>query len=257
VYVTRYSGLPYIYNYVELADESTPWSPASITTTSSYMVWMSASGAFSFDGTTVMPVACLIRPWITDDHDAANVREQAFMVHVGDFSEVWWFFPQNGQLYNTRCIIYNYKEGWWSQGQMSRSAGITSSYTAQPIMADGVEAFQHELGPVYVNAALPWAETFDLNLTSGAKLTTVKQLLPDLKGDMLNVQFQFFTRASRSLPGAPYGLWTGPYFLRPDGYLDVRVTGRAIRMRIEAIGPRVLPFTVGQHLVDFAVRGDR
>jgi hypothetical protein len=257
VYVTRYGGLPYIYNYVELADESTPWSPASITTTSSYVVWMSASGAFSFDGTTVMPVACLVRPWVTDDHDPANIREQAFMVHVGDFSEVWWFYPQLGQPYNTRCIIYNYKEGWWSQGQMSRSAGITSSYTAQPIMADGLEAFQHELGPVYVNADMPWAETFDLNLTSGARLTTLKQVMPDVKGDMVNVQFSFFTRMSRSLPGSQYGTWTAPVAIRPDGYVDARVTGRGLRMRISVIGPQVLPFTVGAHLVDFAVRGDR
>ena len=49
----------------------------------------------------------------------------------------WWFFPQLGQPYNTRCIIYYYKEGWWSQGRMCRSAGITASFTAQTIMADG------------------------------------------------------------------------------------------------------------------------
>jgi hypothetical protein len=257
VYVSRYIGIPYVYNYTELADEGTPWSPASITTTSSYVLWMTAAGMFSFDGTTVMPVPCMVRPWVTDDHDPANVREQACAVHVGDFSEFWWFFPQNGQPYNTRCIIYNYKEGWWSQGQMSRSAGITSSYTAQPIMADGLQAFQHELGPVYANATPPYAETFDLNLTGGARLVTIKQMLPDIKGDMPNVQFQFYTRMSRSLPGAPYGIWSNPLFLRPDGYVDVRVTGRGLRMRISCVGPAILPFTVGQHLVDFAVRGDR
>ena len=27
---------------------------------------------------------------------------------------------------------------------------------------------------------LPWAETYDLNLNSGAFLTTVKQLIPDI-----------------------------------------------------------------------------
>lgn len=254
-YVSVYIGLPYIYNYVELADEATPWSAASIQTTSSYVLWMSAAGMFSFDGTTIMPVACLVRPWITDDHDPANVREQACAVHLGDFSEFWWFFPQNGQLYNTRCVIYNYKEGWWSQGQMSRSAGITSSYTAQPILADGIQAFQHELGPVYANADPPWAETFGLNLTSGQRLVTLKQVIPDLKGDIGNVQFQFSWKNSRSV-GTPEQ-WTAPIPLRPDGYVDARTTGRDIRMKISTVGPGILPFTVGQHLVDFAVRGDR
>ena len=59
-----------------------------------------------------------------------------------------------GSPYNTRCIIYNYKEGWWSQGTMSRSAGITASYTAQTIMADGLVAFEHELGNFYPGTPL-------------------------------------------------------------------------------------------------------
>lgn len=259
VYVSRYLGLPYIYNYTELADEATPWSPASITTTSSYVLWMAKAGMYSFDGTTVMPVPCLIRPWINDDHDESNVREQACAVHVGDFSEFWWFFPQDGQPYNTRCVIFNYKEGWWSQGQMSRSAGITSSYTVQPIFADGTQAFQHELGPVYANADPPWAETFDLNLTSGVRLVTLKQVIPDIKGDMINVAFAFKafrTNNSRSLPASAAGPWI-PATLRDDGYVDARITGRDIRMRISTVGPRILPFTLGQHLVDYAVRGDR
>lgn len=258
VYVSRYLGLPYIYNYVEMGDETTPWSPASVTTTSAYVLWMAASGCWSFDGTTVAPVACAVRTWITDNHDAANVREEACAVGLNDFNEFWWFFPENGQLYNTRCVIYNYKEGWWSQGRMSRSAGITSSYTVQPIMADGTQAFQHELGPVYANADPPWAETFDLNLASGARLVTLKQVIPDIKGDMPNVQFSFFTMMSRSLPGvAVAGKWSTPVPIRPDGYVDARVTGRAMRMKISMVGPRIMPFTVGQHLVDFAIRGDR
>jgi hypothetical protein len=258
VYVSRYLGLPYIYNYVELADDCTPWSPASITTTSSSILWQSEQGTFSFDGTTVTPVACLIRPWITDDVDLANVREQACATHVGIFSEFWWFYPQNGQPYNTRCAIYNYKEGWWGQAQMSRSAGITSSYTVQPIMADGVQPYQHEIGPVYAdNTPAPWAESFDLNLSSGKRLVTLKQMLPDVKGDMPNVQFSFYTRMSRALPGADFGVWTPPLTVRPDGYVDIRTTGRALRMKISTVGPRVLPFTLGQHLMDFTVRGDR
>jgi hypothetical protein len=275
VYVSRYQGLPYVYNYIELADDCCPWSPASITTTSSYVVWMSQQGAFSFDGTSVTPVACLVRPWVTDDIDIINVREQAFAVHIGEFSEVWWFFPQSVATnpytpHNSRCIIYNYKEGWWSQGNMSRSAGITSSYTAQPVMTDGTAAYQHELYQSYdAKTPLPWAETFDLNLTSGARLVTVKQMLPDIKGDMPNIQFAFYTRMTRSLPGAlGGGVWSAPIPLskigdgrvpdgRGDGYVDVRVTGRGIRMRIETIGPKIDYFTVGAHLLDFAVRGDR
>ena len=69
-------------------------------------------------------------------------------------------------------------------------------------MADGLVAFEHELGDFYGNAALPWAQTFDLNLTSGAQLITVKQMMPDIDGDTSNLLYSLFYRNSRST-GAP------------------------------------------------------
>jgi hypothetical protein len=254
-YLSSFLGIPYVYNYVELGNNCTPWSPESVIVSSAMALWMSQQGMFMFDGTTMTPLQCKVRPWVDDDIDLVNVREQACAVHVGNFSEFWWFFPQDGEPYNTRCFVYNYKEGWFSQGRMSRSAGITASFTAQTIMADGLVAFEHELGNVYVNADLPFAETFDLNLTWGAQLITVKQMLPDIEGDITNLKYSLFYRNSRST-GAPE-LQTTPRSVRDDGYVDFRTTGRDIRLKIEVDGPPVLPFTVGAHLVDAVQRGDR
>jgi len=258
-YRSRYLGVPYIYNCEELADATTPWSPQSMLATSSLAVWMAQQGPQSFDGTSILPIACKVRQWVDDDIDILNVREQACAVHVSNFNEVWWFFPQLGQPYNTRCIIYNYKDGWWGQGQMSRSAGITASYTSHTIMADGLVAFEHESrgSAVYGNADLPWAETFDLNLNQGSFLTTVKQMIPDVDGALDNVRYSLFYRNSRSA-GAPE-LRTAPQPVRPDGYVDFRTTGRDIRLRIDLATATsgVAPVTVGQHLIDAVPRGDR
>jgi hypothetical protein len=200
-----------------------------------------------------------VRPWIDDDIDLLNVREQACAVHVANFNEFWWFFPQDGQPYNTRVAIYNYKEGWWSMGQMSRSAGITASFTSHTIMADGENAFEHEAGNVYpANVPLPWAETFDLNINSGGRLTTVKQMIPDVGGDITNLLYSLLYKNSRSLAnGAPViELQSPPQPVRSDGYVDFRTTGRDVRLRID-IGPVIQPFTLGQHLIDAVPRGDR
>jgi hypothetical protein len=255
-YVSQFLGAPYIYNYVELAEGCTPWSPQSAVNTSGLALWFSQQGVFSFDGTSIMPVACMVRPWIDDDIDLLNVRFQACAVHVANFSEFWWFFPQDGEPWNTRAAIYAYKEGWWGQARMARSAGITASYATHTIMADGTVAFEHEAGAVYpADVELPWAETFDLNLNSGAKLTTIKQLLPDVEGDITNLLYSIFYRNSRST-GTPE-LQTTPKPVRSDGYVDLRTTGRDIRLRIALAGPLVQPVTVGQHLVDSVARGDR
>jgi hypothetical protein len=255
-YVSQFLGAPYIYNYVELAEACTPWSPQSAVATSGLALWFSQQGVFSFDGTSIMPVACNVRPWIDDDVDELNVRWQSCAIHVANFSEFWWFFPQAGQPYNTRAAYYNYKEGWWGQARMARSAGIAATYATHTIMADGLNAFEHEAGAVYpANVELPWAETFDLNLNSGARLTTVKQMLPDVEGDITNLLYSLFFRNSRST-GTPE-LQTVPRPVRPDGFVDLRTTGRDIRLRIALAGPQVLPVTVGQHLIDSVARGDR
>jgi hypothetical protein len=268
-YVSQFLGIPYVYNYVELSDSCTPWSPQSMATTAALALWMSEQGVCSFDGTSIMPVACKVRPWVDDDIDPVAVRELSFACHLGEFNEWWWFFPQLNSPFNSRAIVYNYKEGWWSEANLSRSAGITSSYTSHPIFADDFVAFQHEVGSAYANASMPvvapFAESFDLNLVSGSRLTTVKQLIPDVEAveaddpgaiasAINNLQYSLFYRNSRSL-GTPE-LQSTPQPVRPDGYVDFRTTGRDVRLRID-IGPVIQPFTLGQHLIDAVPRGDR
>jgi hypothetical protein len=67
--------------------------------------------------------------------------------------------------------------------------------------------------------------------------------------------YSIYYRNSRST-GTPE-LQTNPKPVRGDGYVDLRTTGRDIRLRIALAGPLVLPVTVGQHLVDSVARGDR
>jgi hypothetical protein len=269
-YRSRFLGTPYVYNYDELGDNCTPWSPQSMTTTASSTVWMSQQGPFSYDGTSILPVQCSVRAWIDDDIDLLNVREQACMVHVANFNEVWWFFPQGPQSnpagFNTRAIVYSYKDGWWGQARCARSAGVTASYTSHTIMANGLVSYEHENGFVYWDCDLPWIETFDLNV-GGGKLITVKQMMPDIEGSIDGVRYSLFYRNSRSVglveQRSPLKL------VRKDGFVDLRTTGRDIRLRIDLASPPgtiidgvasdggVRPVTVGQHLIDFVPRGDR
>jgi hypothetical protein len=269
-YLSAFLGIPYVYNYTEIGKNCTPWSPCSVVQTTTMTLWFSQQGLFAYNGAWIQPMPCKVRPWIDDDIDILNVREQACMVHVAPFNEVWWFFPQgptnNPSGYNTRCVYYNYKEGNWGQGQLARSAGVSASYVIQTIMANGLNAFEHETGIVYpADVPLPWAETFDLNLASGSRLTTVKQMIPDVSGDVNNLLYSLIYRNSRSVAPDVNGnpilapeLETAPKKVNTsNGFLDLRTTGRDIRLRIALAGPQVNPVTVGQHLIDSVQRGDR
>ena len=269
-YVSQFLGMPYIYNYVELADSCTPWSPQSVVTTSAQIIWMAEQGVFAFDGTSIVPIPCKVRPWIDSNIDNVAVRKLSFAAHLSEFNEFWWFFPTLNSAFNTRAAVLNYKEGWWTQAHLSRSAGITSSYTAHPIFADDTVAFQHEVGSAYANlnmaVTLPYAETFDLSLTTGSRLTTVKQMIPDVKAieaadpnvianAISNLRYSLFYRNSRSLGSSEIQSPLIP--VRQNGYVDFRVTGRDVRLRIDVASPVIQPFTIGSHLIDAVVRGDR
>ena len=266
-YQSQFLGTPYIYNYVELAANCTPWSPQSMVNTTAMACWFSEQGPMSFDGTSVVPIVCAVRQWIDADIDDVNVREQACAVHVAPFNEFWWFFPQFGQPNNTRAAIYNYKEGWWSQAQMARSAGVTAAYNSFTIMANGTLVYQHDLLNTYTaDADLPWAETFDLNITPDARLITIKQIIPDIKTLEIDdptliaqaigsLRYSLFYRNSRSL-GTPEKQ-TALLPVRQDGYVDCRTTGRDIRLRFEVVTPVVPLFTLGKHMIDAVQRGDR
>ena len=270
VYSSRFLGFPYIYNAVELADGSTPWSPQSVAVTSSMILWMSEQGPYSYDGTSILPIKCMVWPWADDNLDPIAVRELSFATHLSEFSEWWWFFPTLGSPFNTRAVVFNYNEGWWTEVQLSRSAGMTSSYTSHPIFADDTVAIQHEIfnATSYVNfnmqTVAPFAETFDLNL--GDKLMTVKQLLPDVEAldptdanaaalAIANLRYSLFYRNSRSLGTPEMQSPRSP--VRPDGYVDFRTTGRDVRLRLDVGSLSVQPFTLGQHLIDAVARGDR
>ena len=101
-----------------------------------------------------------------------------------------------------------------------------------------------------MSVVLPFAETFDLTLTTGSRLTTVKQLIPDVEAveatdptvianAIANLRYSLFYRNSRSL-GAPE-LQSPLVPVRSDGYVDFRVTGRDVRLRIDMASPVIQP----------------
>ena len=89
-YISAFLGIPYVYNYTQIGNNCTPWSPQSIAQTATMVLWFSEQGLFS-NGAYIMPLPCTVRPWVDDDIDIINVRDQACAVHVANFNEFWWF----------------------------------------------------------------------------------------------------------------------------------------------------------------------
>ena len=149
---------------------------------------MSQQGLFSFDGTSIVPVACLVRPWIDDDIDPIDVREQACSVHVGDFNEVWWFFPQLGQPVQHQGDHLHLQGGMVDAGPDVALGGhhgvLHRAHRSWPTSSSPSSM---RWATTYANANVPVVCRGPRRSTStslgGSRLITVKQMMPDVEGD--------------------------------------------------------------------------
>lgn len=258
-HISRYVGLPAVYSNEELSDATVPISAMSICNTAIGTIWPSRSGFWVYNGAGIIPVHCPVWDWIVSDFAEVYSRYEAYAVDIPSRSEMWWFFTSTSSRYNDRCVIYNYREGWWSQGRVGRSCGTASSFEEANIMADGLNVYRHEVADTYPDIEeLPWAETFTLNLGSGSADMMVFQMLPDIEGDASGLRFRFAIRNRRAqIHNNDCEVYTPPLELRPNGYVDVRRSGRDFRLRIDSVGPVVPRWTFGQTLLDVRQRGKK
>jgi hypothetical protein len=259
-FVVRYIGTPYIYQYEKIGSGIVPISPMSIRETPIGAVWCTFNGFWKYDAGSVTPVQCNVWNWMKDDVNPLAARYEAAMVPVDTFSELWFFFPDKESIENTKCVIWNYKEGWWSQARLGRSCGASSTYTTYPIMSDGVNYYRHESGYFYSaqdDDDLPWAKTFSIKANGGTTLSTFMEMLPDIEGNINGVSFRLEYNIPRSGTGAMASVTTDEKHVEADGFVKFRSTGRDFRVIVEQSQNGIGPWSVGECGFDLIPRGQR
>lgn len=261
VFRSQYIGVPYVYNYEKVGNGITPVSPMSIEDTPIGAVWCSFNGFWKYEAGSVVPVACNVWTWITDRAEGFYSRFNAVMVPINSFSEIWWFFPDKEGTENSHYIIWNYKEGWWSVGQLKRTCGASSTYQTQPLMSDGTGIFKHESGWFYAtddDYLYPWAETFSINAQGGGRLATFWQLLPDFEGRIDGVAWSLDYNIPRSDASQGRNMASGDKLINSkNGYVGFRDTGRDFRLTVKQIINGIGKWSVGEHQFDIRPRGSK
>ena len=153
-----------------------------------------------------------------------------------------WLYPaRTAKTKNTRVGIYDMGEGWWSQGQMSRTAGITGVMKLHQPAAD--QGRRHGRLPARIRNDL-WrgrsAVGRDVRSQPrfGRGADDGQAAHARRRGRGWECSLRLFLPHPRAVQIDASGhvispeQQTPPLTIRPDGYLDVRVTGRDVRMRI-------------------------
>ena len=253
-------GMPYVYGRKKIGDACGSISNRSMVVVGDKAFWMSHGGFFQYQG-TVQPLQCDVQDHIFKDIN--RVQDSKIYASVNpEFFEVTWWYASSDSDEIVKYATYNYAEGWWSVGELCRTAFATGSpgvYDNPIGISDDGTVYEHEIatsasGRTTSQVATTSAEVsdFDRKLVTGTSATddvglcfaetvmeigdgenvaNITQLITDTAGVGDNgLRFKFKTTYT------PNGTesTSSNYNLSTDGYTDVREQGRQFTYRVEA-----------------------
>ena len=255
VWLMRYIGLPYVYAIERIGFSCGLIAPRAFATAAGRCMWMGREGFWLYDGGVVRSLPCDVASYVFQGLDPDT---SVLHTHGSDnslFNEVWFWYPSTGSTVPDKYVIYNYAEQWWSIGNMPRTAATGGSVYRYPITTDDSNyIYFQEDGWTDAGSALTdqrFAETAVIDVQGGANTLMIKQAMADSGYSYNSTSFTFFASFT------PDGSETthGPYNPRSDGYTDVRLTGRDVRMKI--VSTQDAEWSIGEVRLDLAQRGPR
>ena len=257
-FLVRYVGAPYFYG-VEKLGSTTFSAPCAIASGGSYTVWFGESGFWVYSGGAIRLLDCPMFGDIKQNYDPLYGNYRSHMHENGAFPEFWFDYVDihatDGEPNN--YVIWNYSDNVWIRGQRNVTAAIGAVTASYPLLAKtDNNVYQSEDGWTddgTSRVGSVWAETSVLDFGQGDSYIELNQALiaSDPDSDVDNYQIKF---KSKYTPGQTE-VEFGPYAPRADGYTDTRVSGRDIRLRIEATNDAY--WSVGQMRFDVNKNGGR
>jgi hypothetical protein len=246
-----YVGAPYAYGISQIATGCGPISPRAVVGIGSFYAWPGVQTFWSYQG-NVQPLPCPVQDWFYSLVNRSMVG-RVFGSPNPAFSELWWDWADEGALEANRYLAFNFADPThpWTIGVRTRTAADPSGTMDYPVLGgplgSGGGLFLHEYG--WTENGIPraplgliYAESGDIVAGEGDKRLHVTQLVFDADGPPDVLGYRFFPREQPHDTASEYD--TGLYTEIHGGLMDMRFSGRSIRMRMEATADG--PWAVGR-----------
>ena len=246
VHVATYIGLPYVYSFEKAGSGCGVISSQAVAAIDTAAIWMSKSGFWVYDG-YVKPLVSDVGDYIFQNINY-NQASKVYAVHNSKYGEIIWFYPSSASNENDSYVVYNYREGHWTIGTLSRTAGTDRGVFVNPLMisTDGY-IYEHEVGFTY-DGAVPFAESGPYEIGSGDNIMSVRRVIPD-EQTLGEVVISFKTRMYPTSTETTFG----PYpAAQPT---DVRFAARQVKVRYT--GAVLEDWRVGVNRFDVVAMGKR
>ena len=231
-HLMRYLGPPYVYGIERIGNDCGITGANAVVVSGRTAVWLSEGGFWIYDG-SIKPLQCDALLEVTDN---LNRQQQAkvFGGHNSEYGEMWFFYPSASSLENDKYITWNYRLNHWMIGSLSRTCWTDQGAFSDPIAvgADGI-LYRHETGWTddgTTRVGQIYAISGPVELGQGDRLAVVDRLIAD---DYENLPSVKATIGTKNTPEGAYA--DTEYTLNEsDGYIDVRLTARQLRVKLEA-----------------------
>jgi hypothetical protein len=244
-HTATYQGPPFVYGFERVGTSCGAISRRAAVAVDAGVFWMGQRGFFAYSGGGVQPLPSDVGDFVFGRLNRPQVSK-VYAVANSQYGEIWWFYPAGVEC--DSYVIYNYVEGHWSIGSISRSCGVDRGTFSNPIYVSpaGI-VYDHDFGNNYDGASV-FAESGPISLGVGEQVLSAVELIPDeaTQGD---TTVTFKTRFHPNDTERAYG----PYTLANP--TPLRFTGRQIRMLVT--GARLADWRVGVPRLDVRAGGRR
>jgi hypothetical protein len=220
-----YQGPPFVYGFERVGTSCGAIARRVAVAVDAGVFWMGSNGFYRFSGGAVEEVPCDVADYVFSGINTGQVSK-AWAVVNSEYGEIWWFYPSASNNEIDRYVVFNYAEGHWSIGSLSRTSGVDAGVFKRPIWWSAAAiAYDHEKGLSYSGSTI-FAESGPVQLGQGDQVLSAVELIPDEKtqGD---VSLTFSTRFHPNDTERTYG----PYSMANP--VPVRFTGRQATMRVQ------------------------
>ena len=233
LYAARYIGGDLVYSIVPVGFQCGAISRRSMAMVDGKGVWMGNNGFFMYDG-FVRQLPCEVSSYIFGRLNLSQ-RSKVAAVPSPETNEVIWFYP-SGSSATGECdsiVAYNYVEGHWALGFISRTDGVERRGFNYPTFAGASGAlYYHENGTTYAeedaSTLTPYIESGPFEIGEGDRTMMVRRYIPD-ENTLGNVNL---TLLSRIYPTASETT-NGPYTAANP--TNVRISARQVRAKFTQV----------------------
>ena len=262
LYSLQFIGTPLTFGLNLINEGVTLIGPNCAVNTPAGIFWMDRKGFYGYTG-TVKDIKCTVQSYVYDDFNQSQ-SYQFFGFVNKEFNEVGWFYCSASSIVIDRYVTYNYAEGTWAIGQMSRTAWLDEGISINPIAAGKDSSlpylYSHELGNDDDGSPMEsvYVQSGDFDIGDGEEFQFIKRMIPDITFNGTGGSNQAIDAVLkvRDYPGDSLGTEQTTSFTGTTSKINMRARGRQAALRFQS-GAAGVGFRLGKTRLDLQPNGKR